>query len=127
MVGGFAGNRFIAAQNSRVSFAASADQICTIKEFWYAMVGLAGESQNFDGNGHYVRFAVGGGDQTIATGKYGGNRGSKLYGRANDPPLGTRPAFPGKRSPYNSTARCKDQKLPNLNGAKTGPADGSTP
>jgi phospholipid/cholesterol/gamma-HCH transport system substrate-binding protein len=95
------------------------------KEFWYAMVGLAGESQNFDGNGHYVRFAVGGGDQTISTGKYAGNAGSKLYGRANDPPLGTRPAYPGKRSPYNSTARCKDQKLPDLNGAKTGGADGS--
>ncbi len=94
------------------------------KEFWYAMVGLAGEAQNFDGNGHYVRFAVGGGDQTISTGKYGGNTGSKLYGRVNDPPLGTRPAYPGKRSPYNHTARCKDQKLPDLNGAKTGGADG---
>jgi phospholipid/cholesterol/gamma-HCH transport system substrate-binding protein len=94
------------------------------KEFWYAMVGLAGEAQNFDGNGHYVRFAVGGGDQTISTGKYGGNAGTKLYGRVNDPPLGTRPAYPGKRSPYNHTARCKDQKLPDLNGAKTGGADG---
>jgi phospholipid/cholesterol/gamma-HCH transport system substrate-binding protein len=94
------------------------------KEFWYSMVGLAGESQNFDGNGHYVRFAVGGGSQTISTGKYGGANGAKLYGRVNDPPLGTRPAYPGKRSPYNSKATCKDQKLPDLNGAKTGPADG---
>jgi ABC-type transporter Mla subunit MlaD len=94
------------------------------KEFWYAMVGLAGESQNFDGNGHYVRFAVGGGSQTISTGKYGGSTGEKLYGRVNDPPLGTRPAFPGKRQPYNHTAKCKDQKLPDLNGAKTGGADG---
>ncbi|HEV7494012.1 MlaD family protein [Baekduia sp.] len=94
------------------------------KEFWYSMVGLAGEAQNFDGNGHYVRFAVGGGDQTISTGKYGGNAGSKLYGRVNDPPLGTRPAYPGKRPPYNNTARCKDQRLPDLNGAKTGGADG---
>jgi ABC-type transporter Mla subunit MlaD len=95
------------------------------KEFWYAMVGLAGESQNFDGNGHYVRFAVGGGSQTISTGKYGGATGEKLYGRVNDPPLGTRPAFPGKRQPYNHTAACKDQKLPDLNGAKTGGADGA--
>jgi phospholipid/cholesterol/gamma-HCH transport system substrate-binding protein len=96
------------------------------KEFWYAMVGLAGESQNFDGNGHYVRFAVGGGSQTISTGKYGGNTGEKLYGHVNDanPPLGTRPAYPGKRQPYNHTALCKDQKLPDLNGAKTGAADG---
>jgi phospholipid/cholesterol/gamma-HCH transport system substrate-binding protein len=97
------------------------------KDFWYAMVGLAGEAQNFDGNGHYVRFAVGGGDQTVSTGKYGGNTGTKLFGRVDDPPLGTRPAYPGKRSPYNATARCKDQKLPDLNSAKTGPADGSRP
>jgi ABC-type transporter Mla subunit MlaD len=94
------------------------------KEFWYAMVGLAGESQNFDGNGHYVRFAVGGGAKTISTGKYGGSAGEKLYGRVNDQPLGTRPAFPGKRQPYNHTSACKDQKLPDLNGAKTGGADG---
>ncbi|MCZ4494627.1 MAG: hypothetical protein JWP53_3558, partial [Conexibacter sp.] len=94
------------------------------KEFWYAMVGLAGESQNFDGNGHYVRFAVGGGSQTVSTGKYGGNAGEQLYAHVNDPPLGTRPAYPGKRSPYNHTALCKDQTLPDLNSAKTGGADG---
>ncbi|HET6508349.1 MAG TPA: MlaD family protein [Baekduia sp.] len=96
------------------------------KEFWYSMVGLAGESQNFDGNGHYVRFAVGGGSNTISTGKYGGAKGAKLYSNVNQAPEGTRPAYPGKqRSPYNHTAACKDQKLPDLNGAKTGPADGS--
>jgi virulence factor Mce-like protein len=94
------------------------------KEFWYTMVGLAGESQNFDGNGHYVRFAVGGGDQTVSTGKYGGNAGEKLYGNVDDPPLGTRPAFPGKRPPYQHAAACKDQKIADLNSAKTGAADG---
>jgi phospholipid/cholesterol/gamma-HCH transport system substrate-binding protein len=94
------------------------------KEFWYAMVGLAGESQNFDGNGHYVRFAVGGGSQTLSTGKYGGAAGEQLHSHVNEPPLGTRPAYPGKRSPYNHTALCQDQKLADLNGAKTGPADG---
>ena len=30
------------------------------------MVGLAGEGQNFDGNGPYVRFQPGGGDQTLS-------------------------------------------------------------
>ena len=34
------------------------------KEFFYALVGLAGEGQNFDGNGMYVRFQTGGGSQT---------------------------------------------------------------
>ena len=33
------------------------------KDFFYAMAGLAGEGQNFDGNGMYVRFQTGGGSQ----------------------------------------------------------------
>jgi ABC-type transporter Mla subunit MlaD len=94
------------------------------KEFWYAMVGLAGESQNFDGNGNYVRFAVGGGDQTISTGKIGGSLGDTFFGSAANKPIGTRPAFPGHRPPYNSSERCKDQPIPDLNAAKVGPADG---
>jgi hypothetical protein len=96
------------------------------KEFWYTMVGLAGESQNFDGNGQYVRFAVGGGDQTISTGKYGGNAGQELYANVNDAPLGTRPLYPGKRPAYRPDAPCKDQQLPNLDAAKSGPPDGGS-
>ena len=29
------------------------------KQFWESLVGLAGEGQNFDGNGQYVRFQAG--------------------------------------------------------------------
>ena len=93
------------------------------KEFWYAMVGLAGEDQNFDGNGPYVRFQTGGGDQTLSTGT-GGSLSESLFSNVSSPPIGTRPAYPGKRPPYNSTAKCADQKIPDLNGAKTGRADG---
>ena len=39
------------------------------KEFWYTMAALAGEGQNFDGNGQYVRFQPGGGTQTLSTGR----------------------------------------------------------
>ena len=95
------------------------------KEFWYAMVGLAGESQNFDGNGPYVRFQTGGGSQSISTGAGGpGNLTSPLFGNVSEPPLGTRPAYPQRRPPYNSTAPCKDQRIPDLNAAKAGRADG---
>jgi phospholipid/cholesterol/gamma-HCH transport system substrate-binding protein len=94
------------------------------KEFWYAMVGLAGEGANFDGNGPYVRFAVGGGDQTISTGKVGGSVGDTFFGKAANKPTGTRPAYPGKRPPYNPDAACKDQRIPDLNAAKTGAPDG---
>ncbi|UTI65751.1 MlaD family protein [Paraconexibacter antarcticus] len=96
------------------------------KEFWYAMVGLAGEGMNFDGNGGYVRFAVGGGDQTISTGKIGGALGDTFFGKSNSKAMGTRPAYPGHRPPYNPDVPCKDQRVPDFNTATVGPADGST-
>jgi phospholipid/cholesterol/gamma-HCH transport system substrate-binding protein len=94
------------------------------KEFWYAMVGLAGEGQNFDGNGMYVRFQPGGGDQTISTGTVGPYTNSQLFANAVATPLGTRPAFTGHRTPYKPNVPCYTQKIPDLNGAATGPPDG---
>ena len=88
------------------------------KEFWYTMVGLAGEGQNFDGNGQYVRFQPGGGTQTV-----GLNTADKLFGNAAAKPLGTRPAFPGKRPPYNPDFPCYKNKIPDLNSAGFGPPD----
>ena len=93
------------------------------KEFWYTMVGLAGEGQNFDGNGMYVRFQTGGGDQTLSMGQSGDIPG-KIFANTISPPLGTRPAYPGKRPPYNSTFPCYKNPLPDLNGAPTGAPDG---
>ena len=75
------------------------------------MVGLAGEGQNFDGNGLYVRFQPGGGDQTLSMGQSGGIA-DKIFANAIAPPLGTRPAYPGKRPPYNSTFPCYKNPLP---------------
>jgi phospholipid/cholesterol/gamma-HCH transport system substrate-binding protein len=117
-------NTILPAGDLKVQDGAFTSNAENYKEFWYTMVGLAGESQNFDGNGQYVRFAVGGGDQSISTGKYGGNAGEKLFANVNDRPLGTRPLYPGKRPPYKPSAPCKDQKLPNLDAAATGPPDG---
>jgi phospholipid/cholesterol/gamma-HCH transport system substrate-binding protein len=98
------------------------------KEFWYAMVGLAGEGQNFDGNGMYVRFQPGGGDQTISSGKVGPYTGDTLFANAVAPPIGTRPAYTGKRPPYKPHEPCYKQQMPDVNGAATGPPDGgSTP
>jgi len=94
------------------------------KEFWYTMVGLAGEGQNFDGNGQYVRFQTGGGDQTVSLGTTALNR---QFGNAIAAPLGTRPRFPGRRPPYNPTTPCFTNRPPDLNAAATGPADGATP
>jgi phospholipid/cholesterol/gamma-HCH transport system substrate-binding protein len=101
------------------------------KEFWYAMVGLAGEGQNFDANGPYVRFQTGGGDQTISTGAVGGSVGNHppgsevLYANPGAQPIGTRPAYPKLRPPYVSSVPCYKSKIPDLNGAATGAPDGA--
>jgi phospholipid/cholesterol/gamma-HCH transport system substrate-binding protein len=94
------------------------------KEFWYTMVALASEGQNFDGNGNYVRFQVGGGSQTVSTGKTSAG-GDALFGNAVAKPIGTRPKYPGTRPPYKPTVECATQTIPNLNGAATGGVESS--
>jgi phospholipid/cholesterol/gamma-HCH transport system substrate-binding protein len=94
------------------------------KDFFYAMVGLAGEGANFDGNGIYVRFQTGGGAQQVSLGR--GSAGSPpQFGSLPTPPLGNRPFFPGKIPPYRPDQPCHLQQLPDLNGpaaAKTPPS-----
>ena len=94
------------------------------KEFWNTLVGLAGESQNFDGNGSYVRFQPGGGADTISTGQ-ASLSGDTLFGNAVARPLGTRPKYPGRRPPYKPDQPCYQQTPPDLNGpaAEIGPGD----
>ncbi len=87
------------------------------QEFWQSMVGLAGESQNFDGNGSYVRFQAGGGGDTVATGPVG--RGGPLYANATAAPLGTRPARTPK-APYRPNHACHRNEPADLNSARIG-------
>ena len=92
------------------------------KELFYGLVGLAGEGQNFDANGQYVRFQVGGGSTTRSTGR--SNLGAEGFFNLAEPSLGTRPAFPGRRPPYRPDQPCYRQPLPDVNAAPTGPPDG---
>lgn len=85
------------------------------KEFFYALVGIAGEGQNFDGNGMYVRFQTGGGSQTLSLGPNSTNLG-ELFGNFIEAPLGNRPAFPNKKPTYKDDVPCHTQPLPNVNG-----------
>jgi phospholipid/cholesterol/gamma-HCH transport system substrate-binding protein len=88
------------------------------KEFWQTMTSLSGESQNFDGNGSYTRFQTGGSSQTVSTGPTTlGN--PPLFGNAAEAPVGSRPARPAAKPPYNRTVPCYKSDLPNLD-AKTG-------
>ena len=71
------------------------------KDFFYAMVGLAAEGANFDGNGPYVRFQTGGGAQQVSLGE--GNLGTgPQFGTLPTPPLGNRPAYPGSKPPFKT-------------------------
>jgi phospholipid/cholesterol/gamma-HCH transport system substrate-binding protein len=85
------------------------------KEFFYSLVGLAGEGQNFDGNGQYVRFQTGGGDDVIRLGR-SDIGGPPQFGALPATQLGTRPGFPARKPPYRPGARCTAQPRPDLNG-----------
>ena len=116
-------NTIIPTGNIRVNDGAFSTGVENYKEFWYAMVGLAGEGQNFDGNGQYLRLATGGGGHLIETGN-STNLGAPFFGNAISPPVGTRPAYPGRRPPYVSTTPCYRSPVPNVNGpASNGPPD----
>jgi hypothetical protein len=93
------------------------------KEFFYTLVGIAGEGQNTDGNGMYVRFQTGGGSQQVSLGSKSSNTG-ELFGNNVQVPLGNRPAYPGKRPPYKPDEPCYKQKIADVNGpaaAKSAP------
>jgi phospholipid/cholesterol/gamma-HCH transport system substrate-binding protein len=88
------------------------------KEAWQAVVGLAGESQNFDGNGQYTRFQAGGGAEPVFTGS---SPSGVLFGNATAKPLGTQPKRPSSPPPKKTNVECFKQQLPNLDNAPIGP------
>ena len=93
------------------------------REFFYSAVGLAGESENFDGNGIYVRFQPGGGPVKVkADNPGGGFEADALYGNTIAPPLGTRPRLTGM-PPFKPNLPCYKNAIPDLNGpaADAGP------
>ena len=99
------------------------------KEFGYAVTGLAGESQPFDGNGPALRFFSAGGPvpeggpvpnlrQPVPS---GGFQKDALWGASVVPPIGTRPATVAK-PPFRTDVACQGNPLPDLNGPAAGQA-----
>jgi phospholipid/cholesterol/gamma-HCH transport system substrate-binding protein len=88
------------------------------QEFFQTMVGLSGESGNFDGNGSYTRFQSAGGGYKVQTPPVGNFR-EGLFGSSAAPPLGTRPAR-GAKPPYRPNEPCYRQPPPDLNAAQIG-------
>ena len=96
-------------------------------EFLSALVGIAGQAQNFDGNGFMIRGNPGGGSTPVAT-RNSRRLDQPMYGNAIAPPLGTRPKAPaGSSLPIVSSTPCAASKPPAVNGdaAAPGPKDGS--
>jgi ABC-type transporter Mla subunit MlaD len=85
------------------------------KEFWYSLVGSAGESQNFNANGPYLR-AGGGPGSIVTTPGYVPNKAvnSGRKGSAPRPQLGTRPALPTAEPPIRDDLACHRNTPPNL-------------
>jgi phospholipid/cholesterol/gamma-HCH transport system substrate-binding protein len=105
-------------QEQRIEDGSLSTGLRNYEEFFQSLVGLAGESQNFDGNGSYTRFQPGGGGfgvQTQPVGDVG-----PLYARAaGAQPLGTRPAR-GPKPPYRPQVACHRNPVPDLSAAKIG-------
>ncbi|HEU0249703.1 MAG TPA: MlaD family protein [Solirubrobacteraceae bacterium] len=123
---------FYPAGYTKLQDGSSTSGVEAYREFWYATVGTAGFSQNFDGNGPFDRFMINTGSTTLvsapATIVGASSRGKKLQllAHTSQPPLGTSPAFPATEPPYRPLVPCYKQAPQNLNGpASRGPADGS--
>jgi ABC-type transporter Mla subunit MlaD len=94
------------------------------KEFGYVASALAGESQNFDGNGPYLRFQSGGGTAIAKSGQPGGgDQNDVLFGRVPEPPIGSQPLVTGSPPPFRTDVPCHLNAIPDLNGpaAAAGP------
>jgi phospholipid/cholesterol/gamma-HCH transport system substrate-binding protein len=111
-------NVVLPASEARIDDGVFSTGLRNYEEFFQTTVGLAGESQNFDGNGSYTRFMAGGGGYPVQTQQVQ-QQGSPLFASAIDPPLGTRPAR-GAKPPYKPNAACYKQKPPDLAAATIG-------
>jgi phospholipid/cholesterol/gamma-HCH transport system substrate-binding protein len=86
------------------------------REAFYGFADLAGESQNFDGNGPYVRFQSGGGPTAVQVhNPNGGFNGDKMTGFTFEPLQGTQPVL-GSKPAVNHKVACYTQPVPALNG-----------
>jgi virulence factor Mce-like protein len=80
----------------------------------HAVVGLSSASQSFDGNGPWIRYIAGAGENMVSTGHVPGV--GSLVGLSSLPVLGARPLWlgPGVKPPFRPDARCVDQAPPDL-------------
>jgi hypothetical protein len=81
----------------------------------HGLVGLASSSQNFDGNGPWIRYLAAAGTQTLSLGSLSNALGT-IVGVGNQPIAGSRPVWfgPLTDSVFRPDQRCASQPAPNL-------------
>jgi virulence factor Mce-like protein len=99
------------------------------REFLYNLVNFAGFSQNYDGNGPYVRTQVGGGPILVGEPRPQGNPDTLSdqvnYANVTVAPVGNQPQLK-KKPPLKPDVRCYTNPVPDLNGP-TGQVGAPTP
>jgi phospholipid/cholesterol/gamma-HCH transport system substrate-binding protein len=87
------------------------------REFWYLLADFAGASQNFDGNGPYVRAQGGGGPYVLEefNPTFKPFALEHQFNRALEPPQGVQPQLGGAPE-SKPEVRCATQPVPDLNG-----------
>lgn len=113
-------HNLIPTGNQVINDAPNGTGLPVYQEAFQSTVGLASASQNFDGNGRYLRTLAGGGTSLIKSSPL--PIGGPLFGNAVLPILGTRPAYPGKAPPVRGNVPCFRNAAPDLNRVQTGPA-----
>jgi len=95
------------------------------REFFYYLVNFAGVTQNFDGNGPYLRAQPGGGDVLTMQRNESGNltTDKEDFAFTVAPPIGVQPQL-GGRPPKKPDVRCSENPVPDVNGplGQIGPA-----
>jgi hypothetical protein len=92
------------------------------QDLLHALVGFAGGSQNFDGNGPWARYLATAGPESVSTGSVPGV--GQLFGSSSQPILGARPVWKGPNGypPFRPDVDCRTQARPNLAAASGLPA-----
>jgi phospholipid/cholesterol/gamma-HCH transport system substrate-binding protein len=89
------------------------------REFLYNLVNFAGATQNFDGNGPYLRAQAGGGPVLVGEPNPAGNPATLSdqinYAHTIVDPLGTQPRL-GGLPPLKPNVRCDSNPVPDVNG-----------
>ncbi|MBJ7347459.1 MAG: MCE family protein [Thermoleophilaceae bacterium] len=82
------------------------------KNFWYSLVGMASESQGFDGNGAKLRLAGAGTNTSVIPNK---NPQLTMAGNGPNPELGVNPVLPKTDPPIQNKVLCYKNPAPDVN------------